>query len=104
MIESSKNLPEGGFLPTEITVGNTVLGPGDWLRAALGVLCGEKTVTLVPAVQLPSLDKLPGIRDLDYAGGWRWMASDEFEDKYLSERMRLQSWTMRFRRGGCRLF
>ena len=92
---SAKELPSDGFLPEKITVGDTDIGPADWLYAALDVLCGAETVSAAAGqVQLPSLDCLPELRDLSFRG--TWLHSDEFEDRYLSERLRLQCWTMRF--------
>jgi len=75
-------------------VGGVKLGPGDWLRAALEVLQGKTEVVLQPGPQLPSLDEVPMIRECYFKG--EWMQSDEFEDRYLSKRLKLQSWTMRF--------
>lgn len=92
--ESAEQMDTGGFLPHAISVGDCVIGPGDWLRAAMGVLCGGKEIALTPGPQLPSLDQLPQLRECSFKG--QWQQSDEFEDKYLSERLRLQAWTMRF--------
>ena len=50
-------------------------------------------VLLKPAPQLPSLEILPDITDTCLHG---WMQSDEFKDRYLTKRLKLQSWTMRF--------
>ena len=94
VVEAAKAMDVSGFLPGEITVGRIKLGPGDWLRAALEVLQGAETVTLQPGPQLPSLDEAPQLRDCYFKG--EWMQSDEFEDRYLSKRLKLQSWTMRF--------
>lgn len=81
------------FLPARIRVGDVEVGPADWLRAALAVLCGAETVTIRPDVQMPGLDHMPELRDAAFRG--QWMQSDSLEDKYLSERLRLQAWTMR---------
>ncbi|MBQ2736639.1 MAG: hypothetical protein IJF26_04335 [Clostridia bacterium] len=94
IISSAKEIKNGEFLPTEITVGDTKIGPADWLFAALDVLQGAKEVTIVPRAQLPSLDIIPETRDAYFKGTWRH--SDSFEDKYLSDRLRLQAWTLRF--------
>ncbi len=88
-------IPEEGFLPTVISINGKQIGPADWLYAALEVLSGAQTVTTVPGLpQLPSLDCIPQTRDLSLKGTWRH--SDTFEDRYLSDRLRWQSWTMRF--------
>ena len=94
IISSAKEIKNGEFLPTEITVGDTKIGPADWLFAALDVLQGAKEVTIGPRAQLPSLDIIPETRDAYFKGTWRH--SDSFEDKYLSDRLRLQAWTLRF--------
>ena len=92
--QAAKEIKNGEFLPTEITVGDTKIGPADWLFAALDVLQGAKEVTIGPRAQLPSLDIIPETRDAYFKGTWRH--SDSFEDKYLSDRLRLQAWTLRF--------
>ena len=94
IISSAKEIKNGEFLPTEITVGDTKIGPADWLFAALDVLQGAKEVTIGPRAQLPSIDIIPETRDAYFKGTWRH--SDSFEDKYLSDRLRLQAWTLRF--------
>ena len=94
IIASAKTMSTEGFLPTKITVGKVDIGPADWLRAALDVLSGSETVTVSPDVQLPSLEVLPMLKNLSFKG--QWVQSDSFEDKYLSDRLRYQAWTMRF--------
>ncbi|MGN0573680.1 MAG: hypothetical protein ACI4IX_07045 [Acutalibacteraceae bacterium] len=92
--QSAVSIPEDGFLPVQIWVNGKALGTADWLRAAMAVLCGEDTVTVTPGEQLVSLNILPRVRDCSFAGTWRH--SDDFKDKYLSDRLRLQCWTLRF--------
>ena len=94
MRKSAQMLDVSGFLPEEIEVGGKYIGPADWLRAALAVLSGEKSVTVSPAAALPELDFMPTLRDCSFRG--EWLQSDDFKDEYLSERLRLQSWTIRF--------
>ena len=89
-----------GFLPTAIRIGDRQIGPADWLRAALAVLCGEAQVTLTPAPWQIDMDQFPTIRDLKLSGGWIHRA--DFEDRHLSRRARLQSWTYRLPRGSAR--
>jgi len=92
---SARTLPKEGFLPAVISINGKNIGPADWLYAALDVLTDARTATIVPdRPQLPSLDCLPKTRDLSLKGTWRH--SDTFEDRYLSDRLRWQSWTMRF--------
>ncbi len=95
MVESASQIKDD-FLPTEIKVGNKVLGPADWLRAAMDVICGEDEVTVSPAPWQIDLNEFPRIKNCTYKG---WMHHKDFPDKYLSDRYRLQSWTIRFDRG-----
>ena len=95
IISACEQIKDGEFLPEKIKVGNEYIGPADWLYSALEVLLGAKSVTVKPKPQLPSLDCMPEVRDSAFKGTWQH--SDSFEDKYLSDRLRYQSWTMRFR-------
>lgn len=90
---AAAEIPDG-FLPASIRVGEATVGLRDWLTAALAVLCGEDTVTVSPADPLPCLDVLPEVRDSSFRGTWQH--GDSFMDNYLSDRLRYQSWTMRF--------
>lgn len=93
VIKAVEKINTDFFLPTKIEVGNEKIGPGDFLRAMLCALTGEKEITLAPGPQLPSTEKLPMLKDLSLKG---WVQSDDFEDKFLSDRLRIQCWTMRF--------
>ena len=95
MIDSCTQIQDGAFLPAAIRVGEAEIGPADWLYAALEILLGKDTVEIQPKPQLPSLDCMPEVRDSAFRGTWQH--SDKFEDKYLSDRLRYQSYTMRFR-------
>ncbi len=95
IVLSSSQIKDGEFLPSKIKVGNDFIGPADWLYAALEVVLGKNSVKIEPKNQLPSLDCIPEVRDSSFKGTWQH--SDSFEDKYLSDRLRYQSWTMRFR-------
>ncbi len=95
IISACEQIKDGEFLPEKIKVGNTYIGPTDWLYGALEVLMGASEVTIKPKNQLPCLDCMPEVRDSDFKGTWQH--SDSFEDNYLSNRLRYQSYTMRFR-------
>ena len=95
IISACEQIKDGEFLPEKIKVGNEYIGPADWLHSALEVLMGQESVIVKPKPQLPSLDCMPEVRDSAFKGTWQH--SDSFEDKYLSDRLRYQSWTMRFR-------
>ena len=96
LIFASENARAGAFLPEGLALEDgEIIGCADFLYAALDILCGAASAEIVPGQpQLPSLDRLPQTRDLALAGTWRH--SDDFSDTYLSNRLRLQSWTMRF--------
>ncbi len=91
--DSAKSLSYG-FIPEKVKVAGVDLGPADWLRAALAILSGEESYTIMPKENMPSLDAFPRLDTISFKGGW--MQSDEFMDNYVSDRLRLQSWTMRF--------
>jgi hypothetical protein len=94
VLEAVSRLEYGRFLPERIFVGDELVGTADLLIAAYDALDGEETVTVTPKPQLPSLDILPEVKKCSLKG--TWLHSEEFEDKYLSNRLRLQSYTMHF--------
>ncbi len=83
------------FLPEVLCIGDKRIGPADWLRAALAVLSdGTESYTVTPnAPWQIDLDQFPEYRDTQYKG--TWVHCKSFEDRYLSHRGRLQSWTIR---------
>lgn len=91
--QSAAELDLSRFLPEFIYIGDKKLGPADWLRGALAVLCGANEVTLVPAPWQIDLDQFPDIRDLAYKN--TWIHTKTLEDRWLSDRFRLQAWTFR---------
>ena len=93
IIAAAKDMKIDKFLPTKIKVGRKIIGPADFIFAALEVLMGAEEVKVEPKPQLPNLDRLPDLRDDSLNG--RWIEDFAFEDKYLSDRLRLQSWTYR---------
>ena len=96
MIKSCDQIKDGEFLPEKILVGGEYIGPADWLYAALEIVCGGDSAKVEPREQIPCLDCMPEVRDSDFKGTWQH--SDSFEDNYLSDRLRYQSYTMRFRK------
>ncbi len=96
MRDSASQIPDNTFLPTEITVGGKKLGTADWLRAALIILSGEDSATVVPDKWQIDLNEFPRLRDLCFTGSW--VHAKDFPDKYVSNRNRLQSWTIRLPR------
>jgi hypothetical protein len=94
LVESCSQIKDNEFLPEKIKVGDKFIGPADWIFASCEVLLGATSVRILPKSQLPCLDCMPEVRDSAFKGTWQH--SDSFEDKYLSDRLRYQSWTMRF--------
>ena len=83
------------YLPAQIAVEDVSIGPADFLFAALEILGEDKEVVEVrPREQLGSFDEIPSLENWRIAGGWG-IHSDEFKDYYLSDRLRLQLWTLR---------
>ncbi len=93
VIKAAEHLNWDKFLPTEILVGDTKLGPADFLFAAMDVLCGEKTITVAPKNQISNLDILPFVRDKVFES--KWLHGPDFKDEFLSNRLYWQGWTLR---------
>ena len=98
--QSAVALDTSRVLPELIFVGDNKIGPADWLRAALAVLTGAKHVTLTPAPWQIDLGQFPALKELTYKNVW--IHIKELEDRWLSDRFRLQSWTLRLPKGGDR--
>lgn len=81
------------FLPPCVRCGEKTLGTGDFLIAMLDVLCGIKTVSLSPREQNVPLDDYPDLVKFRLQN--TWLHSPDLKDEYLSERLRLQNWTLR---------
>lgn len=83
------------FLPPEIEVGGKKIGPADFLFAALEAIeTGSGAVCVEPRDQLGSFEEVPSLEMVDIKGGWV-IHADTFEDRYCSERLKLQLWTLR---------
>lgn len=83
-------------LPPKIDVGGVSVGPADFLIAALEVLeTGAERVTVRPREQLGDIaSKMPNLAKFSHAGTWIYWP--QFKDRYLSDRLRFQFWTLRF--------
>lgn len=94
--ETARTGDWNGFLPAEITVGGKTVGPADFLFAMLDVLTtGSAQITIVPREQNVMH---PELQDLCQAhmDSSNWMHTHDFHDEYVSHRLRLQSWTLRY--------
>lgn len=82
------------FIPPDVCVGGQAIGPADFLMAALDALVtGAERVTVRPREQLGSFREVPGIERMHLADSW--VHTEAFRDAHLSERLRLQLWTLR---------
>ena len=85
------------YLPASIQVGERRIGPADFLYAALEILTtGAEETMVTPRDQLGSFSHVQELERHVIAGLDKWCVhSPEFTDKYLSERLRYQLWTVR---------
>ena len=96
IILAAEHIKIGEFIPEYIQVGNKKIGPADYLFAAMEVLKGNSdTITLQPCPQQIDLSDYPELNNMDLRRDL-WCRSYDFADNYVSDRMRLQSWTMRY--------
>lgn len=92
--KAAAEIPVGGFWPSFYEVDGVKLGWGDMLYAMAAALRAEgESVTLEPHPVMTLLDEAPDIRDSDLKG--TWMHSPDLKDAYLSDRLRLQVYTIR---------
>lgn len=94
---ASAKIDLGTFIPPVIAVGGKEIGPADFLYAALDALeTGAPEVAVAPRDQLgPIASLMPTLATYSMKGGWGFY-EDSFEDKYLTARLRLQLWTLRY--------
>ncbi len=100
---SAEGIPADGFLPEFVFIDGVKIGPADWMRGALAILCGADSVRIKPAPWQIELWQIIGMRDL-----WRnlrgWVNNpNDYTDCYLSKRGVLQSWTVRFPKDSLRM-
>lgn len=96
----AKTYVPDAFLPTHYRIHGRSVGPADLLFAMLDVAMGADEATVTPRAQLPAwtgefawcVEGMP-VEELCLKGTWQFPA--EFEDKYLTHRLRLQNWTLR---------
>ena len=90
------SLDLGTFLPSSIMVGERMIGPADFLFAALEALeTGADDVTVAPRDQLGEIGRfLPTMANANFKGTWIYTA--DFKDEWISRRLRWQFWTFRY--------
>ena len=97
---AASKLDLDGFIPHEIEVASgRHIGPADFLYAGLEMLSRNvEVVTAHPREQLGSFKEIPDLEQFQLKGsnqgGWI-IHSPDYNDEYLSRRLRLQLWTMR---------
>ncbi len=83
------------FLPPSFMTSRGEIGPADMLFAMLDAATGAPAVVLEPREQMPELSGgYASLCDLHMSGD-SWVHSPDFRDAYISDRLRLQSWTIR---------
>ncbi len=81
------------FLPPCFEMGGKVIGPADLLFAMLDIASGQSEATVLPKTQQCDISEYPALEKIGLKGSW--IHCDSFEDRYLSDRLRLQAWTIR---------
>ena len=95
LIAAAKAMEVSSFLPVEIKVGAMTLGPADFLFAALEALeTGRDEVVVTPREQRGGFGPYPAMEKMSLKG--LWLHATDFEDKYVSESIRNQIWTLRY--------
>ena len=94
-IKLAESIDENDFLPSVFCVNGKRVGAADLLWAFLSFLLdGVSTYTIEPNTPWQiDLDEFPALRDLNYKGSW--IHANTLNDDYLSNRLRLQTWTIR---------
>ena len=85
------------FVPPSVEVGGRMIGPADFLFAALEALeTGACEVTVNPRDQLGDIARyLPKMAKLASFKG-TWIYDKIYEDKWTSNRLKWQFWTFRY--------
>ena len=92
--EAAASVAKDTFLPPFFLVDGQKIGTGDMLYAMLAALGADgERITLNPHPEMTFLRRYPGLYNLSQSG--KWVHSDDFKDEFLSDRMRLQAWTIR---------
>lgn len=81
------------FLPTSFMVGDTRLGPADFLFAMLAALDGEEEINLTPREQNINISCLGNLSTPPVDG---WLFAKDFKAEILKKRTPLQAWTVRY--------
>ena len=82
------------FMPASFEINGKKFGPADLLFAMLEAAMGAETAWVEPKKQQCHYqEEFPLLQDFDLEHSW--LHSDDFKDQYLTDRFRLQAWTIR---------
>ena len=94
LVEAARTMDIRRHLPARIDVAGKVIGPADFMLAALAAACSkDDSVAVAPSDPLAVLDRFPALKRFHPAGDW--LFTPEFRDDFTSDRLRLQVWTWR---------
>ncbi len=92
--EAAQGIKKDTFLPDSFVVDGEKIGTGDMLYAMLEALeRKEGEFVLEPHPEMNFLSRYPELEHMALRG--TWMHSGDFQDAYLSDRLRLQAYTIR---------
>ena len=97
MVEAARRMDVSGFLPSTVEVGGKMIGPADFLFAALELLTtSNDSVKVNPRDQLGPYTIMPKLEKLGFSDTWLHCPPPEYEDTHTSDRLRWQLWTLRY--------
>jgi hypothetical protein len=80
-------------VPEKIDISGSHIGPRDFLDAAGQLLMGNESAAIIPKAQMPDLSGFYRFEDFRLKG--TWVYPDSFQDRWVTKRLKLQSWTIR---------
>ena len=91
----AKSITDYDFLPPVFLINEKKIGPRNLLDAFFAFLLDgvDSFVSESNAPWQIDLNEFPSLRDLDYKASW--ISGKDLKDDFLSDRLRLQSWTIR---------
>jgi len=95
ILAAAAGFDKNNFIPSEFVIGKQKIGPADLLFAMLEVLTTDhETIRLIPREQNVMCPEFEDLCNFDLKDAWMYVK--EFRDEYVSDRLRLQSWTLRY--------
>ncbi len=94
IVQAAQSITTGEYIPETLWVGGTAVGPADFLHAMLQTLLSDQpAVSVTPRPQRVDIRHLQELCTLAMKG--TWIFSPDFQDTYITSRLRLQDWTLR---------